>query len=324
MSNPADPINNLIDTPIPNNSIVHGIINNQYVRGVTTTSWNARSGGLSKITFKGTEDQLIILAQLAKDGGYEYSLTGGHIWTLEITFPFDVVLDPFAEEDPLFTWEMINAPFEKDILELGDRPFTSNLSTDTVKAIEFKLKNPDSGVLPFTPADAKNGDAAVNAQVAYNLKSIGVHGKQSSLQTLRRTIIVSNFFETQIIAPQFDYKLFTTTQFDQQYNSDVNPLNNMPVPMRLALPEYLDVSSWSNGTTTILNKDAWNMDSKGIVTYIGWLQFPAEYQMVSVNKVQITQNWTFNQWSAGSWGLYDPISSSGPSPNPNDVLKLKP
>ena len=126
----------VITQPVPNDSILKGIINNTYVKGIVTTSWNARSGGLSKITFKGTEEQLSDLAQQAKDGGYEYSMAAGHIWTLEITVPYDVILD-FAtgESNPLFIWEMVNNPFEKDILELGDRYFNSNLSKGTVERI---------------------------------------------------------------------------------------------------------------------------------------------------------------------------------------------
>ena len=88
----------------------------------------------------------------------------------------------------------------------------------------------------------------------------------------------------------------------------------------------MKVAQYNTGTNpptaTLTTKYGWNMDQKGIITFIGYLQFPAEYQMVSNNKVQITQNWTFNQWSAGTWGLYDPYDSTG-QPNPNDVLHLK-
>ena len=331
-ANPATPINVVGTQPIPNNSILKGIINNGYVTGITTTSWNARYGGLSKIVFKGTQDQLRLLAAMAKDGGYEYNLVGGHIWTLDITFPFDVILEgDTGKSNPLFTWELVNNPFEKDILELGDRPFNNNLSSDTVKAIENKLKNPENGQPPYTVIDANNGDAAINAMTAYNLKSIGVHGKQTSLQTIRKTMIVSNQFDpttiTNFTYPQYDYKVFTTVQWRQTYDSNSKDLNLVPLPMDSALPLNLTVSKWNIGsnppTATLTSVAGWNMDQKGIVTYIGWLQFPPEYQMVSVNKIQITQHWTFNQWSAGPWGLYDPAVDTTPSPNPNDVLYIK-
>ena len=325
----SDPIKDIPMQPIPNDSILHGIINNGYITGISTSTWNARSGGNGKILFKGTDQQIEKLAQMAREGGYEYSITGGHIWSLEIIFPYDIILDASTgESDPLFTWEIINTAFEKDILELGDRKFNSNLSADTVAAIEAKLKNPTEGQ-PYTPADANSGVAAVNAIVAYTLKSIGVHGRQASLQTIRKTMIIGNQFKSNtptLMSPGFDYKLFTTPQWRTQYNNDTNVLNQMPTLMYDSLLQSLTVASYiprSNPPSSILQPTiGWNMDQKGIVTFIGWLQFPAEYQMVSNNKVQITQNWTFNQWSAGDWGLYDPAIPIGTPPNPNDVLHI--
>ena len=248
---------------------------------------------------------------------------------IAVGIPYDIILDASTgESDPLFTWEIINTAFEKDILELGDRKFNSNLSADTVAAIEAKLKNPTEGQ-PYTPADANSGVAAVNAIVAYTLKSIGVHGRQASLQTIRKTMIIGNQFKSNtptLMSPGFDYKLFTTPQWRTQYNNDTNVLNQMPTLMYDSLLQSLTVASYiprSNPPSSILQPTiGWNMDQKGIVTFIGWLQFPAEYQMVSNNKVQITQNWTFNQWSAGDWGLYDPAIPIGTPPNPNDVLHI--
>jgi hypothetical protein len=340
MSNPlTQQIDNVGTQPIPNDSIMHGIINNEYVTGVTTVSWNARSGGISKIVFKGTEYQLTQLANMARNGGYEYDLSGGHIWTLNITFPFDIILDgDSGETNPLFTWELINTPFEKDILELGDRKFNNKMSADTVKAIDNKLNNPNNGQYPFDIQAANNGYAAVNATVAYRLKSIGVHGEQTSLPTIRKTMIVSNFLSpsSELIYPELDWKIFSTKQFLNQYhyaNYNGNRLNQIPQIMKDALPTSMTVNQWFNNDQSqkYISDDnfsennyphTWNMDGKGIVTYIGWLQFPSEYQMVSVNKIQITQHWVWNQWSAGDWGLYDPVDGSGDSPNPNDVLML--
>ena len=325
MPNPIqNPIIDIGTTEIPNASVFRGIINNQYVKGVVSVSWNSRSGGTSKIVFKGPQEHIIPVAELAKQGGYEYSMNSGHIWTLEVTFPFDVVTEgDTGESIPLWTWELINTPFEKDILECGDRPFNLNLSIDTVRAIEQKLKNPDNGQPPYTIIDVNNGFSAVNAQVAYTLKSIGVHGKQNSLQTLRRTMIISNFYDaTDLIQNVDDYLLFTTDEWLDVYNSDANPLNHLPEPIVNVIPYTATVNHWDNNAITQVDISGYNMDGKGIVTFIGWLQFPAEFQMISVNKVQVTQHWVFNQWSAGPWGLYDTANDALQSPNPNDVYNI--
>jgi hypothetical protein len=42
-----------------------------------------------------------------------------------------------------------------------------------------------------------------------------------------------------------------------------------------------------------------------INTFVGWLQYPIEIQTLTLQKVQATQSWVFNQWSFGDYGLYD-------------------
>ena len=326
-------IDDIVTSPIPFDSKFRGIINNQYVKGIATTSWNPRSGGLSKVVFRGNQETIVPVASMCKDAGYEYALTTGHVWVLEVTAPYDVVTDPTAQDQPLAIWEVTNTPFEKDIFELGDRPFNADLNQATISQIEKKLRNPDQVAYPYTTSDKVPGDVAINATVAYNLKAIGVHGRQAAITTIRKTMIISNQFTptdtATFLHPKYDYQIFTKPYWTLVYdtNTDRFPLNLVPQVMWDALPQYLTVAKWNNDqppTATLTQTQGYNMDAKGIVTYIGYLQFPAEFQMVSFNKVQVTQNWSFNQWSAGPWGLYDPYSGAAEtSPNPNDVLHLK-
>ncbi len=309
----------------PNNSVLQGIIKNAEVEGITTSTWNTRSGGTSKTVFKGTQSQITSLAQAVQTDGWEYSITGGHIWTLEVTFPWDIITNANeGESNPLYTWELINQPFEKDIIELGDRPFNSNLSIPTIQQIEKVLKEPEGQEQPYLAVDLVNngGADALNAQVAYQLKRIGIHGRQQIVQTLKRTMVVSNQYNLAylLIKTIYDYQIFTKDQLLSTYNNNANVLNNIPSVITLSMPDQLSVQQYNQSSPQLVS--GWCMDKKGIVTFIGWLQFPAEIQMVSLNKVQIVSKWTYNQWSAGPYGLYDPIAGNGPSPNPNLVLQI--
>jgi len=306
--------------PVPNNTTLRGIIRNALVTGVTTSTWNPRTGGTSKSVFKGTQQQVTDMANDCQTAGFEYSISGGHIWTLEVTFPVDIIINDIEHEPaPIATWELSYQPFEKNLLELNDRKLIQNLSTLTKQNIEMKMKLP-AEKQTLTPWGDDDIEHWAEATVAYNLKRSGVEGKQGWVHTLKKTIVVSNSADTTslLLHPEWDGKIFLKDDLVTKYSTaEPNPLSRMPTVINTNMPVQTDATNW-NGTTALpVIAEGYVMDKNGIVSYIGWLQYPAEYQMISLLKCSISQHWVFNNWSAGpKWGEYDP-AVSGAEPDPS-------
>ena len=309
---------------VPNNSIIQGAIKLGIVEGVTTSTWNPRSGGTSKSVFKGTQAQITSLAQDAKTYGWEYSIQGGHVWTLEITFPWDIIVDQTeGQSNPLFIWELVNTPFERDIFDLTERKFIGALTIQSKNQIDTKLKTNDQTSPAWAGLDGQNLDNMVDATVAFNLKRSGVRGKQGIVQSLRRTFIVPNDYNlASLVTATNDMKLLTKAQlisFATAGNGG-NVLNNIPAVISNAMPASLPLTVYVSPGVYTLNPAVigWSMDKNGINTFVGYLQYPPEYHMVSNNTVQATQHWVFNKWSAGDWGLYDDTTGNTGQHNPVD------
>lgn len=312
----------------PNNSVLRGIIQNSTIPGITTSTWNPRSGGTSKTVFKGKQDQITDLAKQFKSQGIEYSVAGGHIWTLEVTYPWDLIVDNTEiESSPLVTWELVNLPFEKDMWECSDRYFIGLLSADTKNNIDLNLKsNSKTNAAWLAPQDTTQPNATEimgSALVAQNLKKSGVRGKQSVVQSLKRTVIVPTYTLTGtnslLVSSDSDFTVFTKGELLAYLNSSDggNPLNQIPSLISNKMPSKLWVMP--KGSTTPVLTEGMTFDKNYINTFIGYLQYPSEYSMVSNLKTQITQHWVFNQWSAGSWGLYD-THGGDIGTNPGDYI----
>jgi hypothetical protein len=302
----------------PNNSKLQGIIKNAPVPGITTSTWNPRSGGSSKTTFKGTQDQITDLARTFKQNGYEYAVTGGHIWTLEVTYPWDIIVDNTeVESNPFYIWELVNLPFEKDIYDCNDRAFIAALPYTTKNRIDRNLKSNDPTAAAWDET-VTDSSIMVNAWVTQALKRAGVRGRQSLVQSLKRTVVVPlNYNVSSIIRPDFDLKVMTKSELLTYYN-DAQPLNNVPLSIQSAMPSTLPLTPLDSPTQPV---SGYSMDKNGINTFVGYLQYPPEFNMISNLKVQVTQHWVFNAWSAGAWGLYDPANSAnGIGQNPSIIF----
>lgn len=298
-----------------NNSTLQGLIKQGIVKGITTSTWNPRSGGTTKLIYKGTQEQVTAYAKEAQEDGYEYNITGGHIWTFELMVPWDLITNQVeSQSNPLFIWELLNHPFEKDLLELNDRPFIGILSMKTKDKISEKLKKNEYSSVPWDPVDGVSQQKMASAFIAYNLKRMGIRGNQGMVQSLRRTIIIPNTFVQDGFLPQYDFKLFSKEELLNVYSLGSNPLNNIPDAIRKSMPDSVIRMDQNYRVSEV--KDFY-MDQNGIVTFVGWLQYPVECHMVSTNKIQISQYWTFNQFSAGNYGLYDlafPLQHTEPNP----------
>lgn len=298
----------------PNRTLLQGIINNALIQGIVTTTWNIKSGGQSKVIYKGTEDQVRGIASNAQQDGFEYTITGGHVWTIEITFPLDVIVNDWENEPyPVTAWEISNTSVEQNILELKDRYLIANLNATTKKSIESNLKNADSS---RPPTGAATQTAFVNAQITQNLKFAGVEGRLQFVPTLKRTIIVSNRFNPGWTSNS-NLCVMSTQDLVSRYGTAAanfgNPLSALPDFLAEVMPISLPLFApdGSGAINQIGFTPSAYIGPDGIVTFVGWLEYPPEYQTISLNKIQVSQQWVFNRWSAGDWGLYTAITANG-------------
>ena len=306
--------NNYNVSVTPNRTLLQGVIRSALVQGNITSTWNIKSGGQSKIVYKGTEQQVVAIALNAQQDGFEYTISGGHIWTIEITFPIDVNVNSFNNEpNPVTSWEISNTSIQQNILEAKDTYLTGILGPNVKKSIESNLKNADASK---PPTGFTSQPEFVNAQITQNLKFAGVEGKLLFVPTLKRTIIVSNRYDPGW-ATNSNETVMTTpvllTRYGTAAANNGNPLSALPEFLANTLPVN-QILVTSNGTIYQEGFVPSNyIESDGIVTFVGWLEYPPEYQTISLNKIQISQQWIFNRWSAGGWGLYDAIDVNGNS-----------
>lgn len=290
---------------VPNNSILQGAINAAPIKGVTTSAWNIRTGGLSKTVYKGTQDQITQIALDCQSKGYEYTITGGHVWTLEITYPVDIIVNSLSSEpDPVPIWEVSVQKRLQGLFELRDRPFIAALNASLKASIEEQLKNPTDTTL----ADLKLSDDDIrNVYTAYKLKAAGVEGKPLFMPTLKRTWVTSNKYSVATNS-KYDLKLFNKTDLVNYINNNAKTtLAQLPQAIINMLPE--SQSEYDNNGTLLGNQIGYNNYTGDFSTFVGYLQMPASVQTLSLNKVQWSQEWIFNKWSAGIWGLYDTFNN---------------
>jgi hypothetical protein len=334
MSSPIDNLETL--GTAPNNSVFQGIIKNATVQGVTTSRWNVRSGGESQTVYKGTQAQVNDIAKSCQTLGYEYSIQGGHLWTITITFPVDIIINSIDNEpQPLTTWEYSQHPVKQNIFEAAERTFIGNLNYKEKIAIDYNMKK-DRLTLNdmFKIVGTDPTYPYLSSLIAFNLKKSGVEGRNIFVPTLKRSVIISNTYNpnaTPTTGQAWDNSangmLLTTDALIQRYAKTGNNFQDIPPFIISQFPTGAFRSVWQNASNpnATLYVNGYSQDQNGIVTFVGWLESPPEYQTISLNKVQATQQWQFFAWSAGAYGLYTPFNliNSASEPDPSQPTGYK-
>jgi len=300
----------------PNNTTFKGEVNIDSIKGITTSEWNPKTGGLSNTKFVGTQAEIISLANQCQTKGYEYKISGGAKWTIDVTYPVDIIVNSInAEPVPLTIWEFAYQQVDQNLYECKDRIIAGSLNSSDILAIDNKLRsNENLTSIPYS--DPNNSGFGT---IVYNLKKSGVEGRQKFIPILKRTIVTSNNNVGNIsLNTGYTSQLFTTPALLATYNNSINPLSNMPLSITNQLPTSLPITYYPNGTATspvtATAASGFIFDYATLLSYfVGWLQYPIEIQTISINKVQISQYWIFNQWSAGKYGLYDNANVSNNS-----------
>ncbi len=302
-----------IITP-PNTTILQGALAISDQDTHYESSWNARTGGQTKIISKGSKEKILGTIKEAKNFGWEYSLIVGHVWQSEVIVPWDWLVDG-DEPPPGFVWENGFTPYEVDLFEV-QRPLISVLTTATKDKIELALKNTSKRT---DVTDSNNFSAITEANIVFNLKRSGVQTRQDFLPTIKRTFMVGNSFDiTGLVFPQFDNKVFTKAELLQTYDRPSVFIQAMPISVKNLMPNTLPVAD-SKGV--IRPVTAYSVDKSAIVTFTGWRQYPVESSPASLTKTTYVQQWILNSWSCGSFGLYE-AKNGAPGPTKQTIDQI--
>jgi hypothetical protein len=247
------------------------------VEGPINITFQPGKGGTTTRTFTGNETNIRSQATLLAAEGFSTNMTGGPVWTLTATLSGDV------ENQPTPQWEIIPHEVERDILECTDRPFIQSLTSTTKDLIEYAIKNPLNHV--GLTADGAEADATqfANAWLVYTLMRAGVTARQEFTIAVKRTITVSlQYNPTWSIANVG--KIFSRAGLIGAYGIPTNVAALLPV----------GGSSIENAGSAV----------SPLYVFYGFLEQYPNIVTVSGNKLQISQTWIYNRWSAGDSGLY--------------------
>jgi hypothetical protein len=269
-------------------------MNDYTVRATTTwiqqsikSTSDPRNGDTTTITGTATtQAEAVTKALYYRNNGWSVSVEQqgkADLWTVSATYNADTITDPSDARIPDITWEVMPHMYEQNILDITDREWAKDLSPTTKTLIEAACKqgNKDGNPVLTTVGDIKQ---LPHAKLAYNLKVRGLDSRQSFTTGVKRSVIVSTRFN-------IDWSL---TNNDKVLSKNVL-IHNYFVPLWVArlLPD---------------SDETIQTDSGGFDYFYGYLETQPTYQGVAGNRVQISQEWIYNQWSAGTNGLYDVVT----------------
>jgi hypothetical protein len=250
------------------------------------------------------------LADFFSDLGYSYTIDEGPVHTMVVTVPFDTITDEDFYETLYDStqWELIPNTGQKSLLYAGiladsfDLPGTDNTIVLPV-AIQGAMANALANNLPaFTVPTNNPAIAAAYASCSAAANQIfqylraGIEGVPSYTQTLKRTAVV----DVNNRVGAFQLSIDQQTQFAQtsgSYNylmatADlVAQYEITPTVAAFMLPAYSKVYG-------IVGIDPYTYS-----VYAAWLIKPVSAQFIGQNKVQLTQEFVWDEWASGLYTI---------------------
>lgn len=285
-----DPAENLPGFPLDSFAVLQS-------RKVNFTLTNL--GTTTKIYTGGVKAGIVALAQFYANLGATIDIEEGPVYRITVTLPYDEFADLDRDPTKYALWEVIPNGIERDIFEVGIfSPTVQNgpISTqrlfvnNTIKgAIQQSYKNPMMTVnLIQNPAWAS---AQYLAENYLALKRLGADSVQGFTQTLKRTLII-NTLTNQAYDP-----------ISEGFPSRVNPLICKDDLISLySVPTNIQVHmlpSYGRPRTVT------GQDGVTLIGLAGYLVKKPTYQQVTPNKIQLTQEFVWDEWLDS---LYQPYN----------------
>lgn len=247
-------------------------------------------GTTTKVYTCGVKSSIVALAHFYADYGATIDIEEGPVYKLTVNLPYDEFSGLDADPSNYALWEVIPNSAERDIFEVGIfSPTTqggqiSNYRqkvNNTIKgAIEQASKNPMMTVnLTVKPEWASSQYVAENFLALKRLKADGV---QAFTQTLRRTIVI-NTRNNNAYDPISENASGNISPLICK--NDIIALYSVPYNIQIhMLPSYARQRSVTG------------QDSVVLAALGGYLVKKPTYQQVTPNKIQLTQEFIWDEW----------------------------
>lgn len=303
----ADPFAGL---PSPNKGLIFPTSNNIHLQQRKVSYQMSTLGQTTHVYTSPSYGDIQSLANYFADWSCNYEIQEGPIHTFTVTCPWDTMtgadfyVSLYASEQ----WELVPTMDVKPLLVNGllRYPFSSPTSTgnytilpDTVKiAVQRALDNKTS--INLSGSSFSSFADVANQTLAY-LRG-GIEGVPTYTQTLKRTAVVDKNNRNNAFNLAADQTRITlNNQGTVNYIMSTQDLiKNYFIPND-TVGKLMNRSYSKNITIS-------SVDPYTYTVYAGWLIKPPTFQFITRNKVQITQEFVWNEWAQGLYYIY---SNSG-------------
>jgi hypothetical protein len=257
-----------------------------------------------------------LLAAYFADWGCSYVIQEGPLLTINVSVPWDTITDEdfFISQYASEQWEIIPQQSTKSLIYQGLLVNTFETAADgnlqvlpvTIQgALQNAIANNQATfILPSASSATTTcySTYATTAQMIFQYTRAGIEGVPVYTQTLKRTAVididnVESAFQTEID----DYlreinsvgnvsAILSTEDMQASYSINTKTVG------QLMLPSYSKIY----GIT--------GLDPVSYYVYAGWLAKPATIQFIGRNKMQLQQEFLWDEWAAGLYFIASPAS----------------
>lgn len=262
---------------------------------------------------------MISLANYFADWGCSYTIQEGAIHTITVTCPWDTVsssdwyISMYASEQ----WEIVPNQLTKEIKNSGllYNTFLPPSSTNTVilpnilkMAVDYARKN-DCAInisgSDFNPTliAALTPTMLAAASQTLNYYKLGVEGIPNYTQTIKRTAVIDK-----------NNKNMAFNKLADVQQASLNK-NSGTVNYILSTPELISLYEIPADTVGKFLMPSYkkkinvtNIDDYVYYSFAGWLVKPPSFQFIGRNKVQLTQEFIWDEWLEGLYYIHSTVN----------------
>jgi len=260
-------------------------------------------------------NDMINLAEYFADWSANYEIQEGPVHMFTVQVPWDTITDTdftvsnFASEQ----WELIPNNESRDILRTGVYansfvyPSVANnfvVLPDVLKvAVQRAYDNKTNFISLQSGSTLASASFIPYAQMTLDYMRFGIDSVPSYTQTLRRTAVIdernsNGAFTTAIDQQLAEFQANTgTINFVLSYGSLINdysiPRDTVAEFMLPSYSKLISVASANQATYKV---------------YAGWLVKPPTFNFITRNKIQLSQEFIWNEWIDKLYFIYSPPS----------------